>query len=97
MPLVIRALAIRVLEYPRFYFSIMRSINILSAATVEAAAQATELRAQFHWLAPTFWPQGLQIKASHGVSLRKSTGIYKFPVLRVFDIRGDSQERVHRV
>jgi hypothetical protein len=37
---VIRAFAIRVFVYPRFYFSIMRSINILSAATVEASAQA---------------------------------------------------------
>jgi hypothetical protein len=27
-------------RYPSFHFSIMRSINILSAATVEAAAQA---------------------------------------------------------
>jgi hypothetical protein len=33
-------------RYPQFYFSIMKSINILSAATVEAAAH-TELRAQF--------------------------------------------------
>jgi hypothetical protein len=38
--LVIRAFAIRVFAYPRFYFSIMTIINILSAATVEAAVQA---------------------------------------------------------
>jgi hypothetical protein len=38
--LVIRVLAFRVMAYPRFYFNIMRNINILSAATVEAAAQA---------------------------------------------------------
>jgi hypothetical protein len=31
-------------RYPRFYFSVIRSINILSAATVEAAAKA-------HWVA----------------------------------------------
>jgi hypothetical protein len=31
--LVIRAFAIRVFAYPRFYFSVMRSINILSVAT----------------------------------------------------------------
>jgi hypothetical protein len=29
-----------VFAYPQFYFSIMKSISILSAATVEAAAQA---------------------------------------------------------
>jgi hypothetical protein len=34
------AFAIRVFAYPRFYFSIMRIISILSAATFEAAAQA---------------------------------------------------------
>jgi hypothetical protein len=39
MILVIRAFAIRVSAYPLFYFNIMRNINILSAATVEAAAQ----------------------------------------------------------
>jgi hypothetical protein len=38
--LATRALAIRVFAYPQFYFGITRSINILSAATVEAAAQA---------------------------------------------------------
>jgi hypothetical protein len=32
--------AIRDFVYPRFYFSIMRNVSILSAATVEAAAQA---------------------------------------------------------
>jgi hypothetical protein len=37
--LVIRALAIRVFAYTRFYFSIMKSVHALSAATVEAAAQ----------------------------------------------------------
>jgi hypothetical protein len=31
--------------------------------------------AQFHWLAPLFWLRGLQIKVSHGISLRKSTGM----------------------
>jgi hypothetical protein len=37
--LVMRAFAICVLVYPRFYFGIMGSIDILSAATVEAAVQ----------------------------------------------------------
>jgi hypothetical protein len=80
-------------RYPRVYFSII-SINILSVDTVEAAAKA-------HWSAravsltgPPFWLRGLQIKASHGTSLRKSTGI---PVLRVFHIRGYSQESNPRV
>jgi hypothetical protein len=31
---------VRVFAYPRFYFSIMKGINILSAVTVKAAAQA---------------------------------------------------------
>jgi hypothetical protein len=35
--LVIRAFAIRVFAYPRFYFNITRSINILSATIAEAA------------------------------------------------------------
>jgi hypothetical protein len=85
---LIRAFAIRFFAYPRFYFSIMRNISILSAATLEAVAQA-------HWVAravsltrPPFWLRGIQIKASHGLSLRKSTGIYTFPILRVLDIRG---------
>jgi hypothetical protein len=39
MTLVIRAFAIRIFAYPTFYFSIMRIINILSAAKVEAAAR----------------------------------------------------------
>jgi hypothetical protein len=34
--LVIRAFASHIFAYPRFYFSIMRSVSILSAATVEA-------------------------------------------------------------
>jgi hypothetical protein len=39
--LVIRAFAVRVFTYSRsFYFSVMRNINILSAAKTEAAAQA---------------------------------------------------------
>jgi hypothetical protein len=38
--LVTRAFAFGVFVYPRFYFSVMRRIDILSAATVEAAAQA---------------------------------------------------------
>jgi hypothetical protein len=40
MTFVIRAFGIRVFTYPPFYFSIMMSINILSVATVEVAAQA---------------------------------------------------------
>jgi hypothetical protein len=46
--LAIPAFAIRVLAYPHFYLSSMSSINILSAATVEAATQAHLLRAHFH-------------------------------------------------
>jgi hypothetical protein len=38
--LVIRAFALSVFVYPRFYFGVMRSINIVSAATLEAAAKA---------------------------------------------------------
>jgi hypothetical protein len=53
----------------------------------------TELHVEFHWLTPPFWFQGLQIMTCHGVSLRKSMGIYIFPVLRIFDICGNSQER----
>jgi hypothetical protein len=56
--LVTRTSAIRVFTFPRFYLRIMRSINILSAATVEAAAQS-------HWVAravsltsPTILTQG---------------------------------------
>jgi hypothetical protein len=37
---VIRAFAIRVFSYPPFSFGVMRSINILSTATLEDAAQA---------------------------------------------------------
>jgi hypothetical protein len=60
---------------------------------MEAAAQAHWVARAFHWLALPFWLRALQIKASHGASLRKYTGIYTFPVLRVLNIRGDSQER----
>jgi hypothetical protein len=42
--LTVRAFAISVSAYQRFYFSIMWSINVLSAVTVEAAAQV-------HWVA----------------------------------------------
>jgi hypothetical protein len=52
---------------------------------------------RFHWLAPPFWLRGLQIKVCHGVRLRKSTGIYMLPVLRVLDMRCDSQESNPRV
>jgi hypothetical protein len=51
--------------YSRFHisaiFSIMKSINILPAVTVEAAAQAhwTEVSVQFHWLTPRTTNQGL--------------------------------------
>jgi hypothetical protein len=38
-------------------------------------SRSTEMRAQFHWLAPPFWLRWLQTKASHGASLRKSTGM----------------------
>jgi hypothetical protein len=41
--------------------------------------------AWFHWLAPPFWLWGLQIKVSHGVSLKKSMGM--FPVLCIFYIQ----------
>jgi hypothetical protein len=78
--LVIRAFAFRLFAYPRFfYFSIMRSVNTLSSVTVEAAAQG-------HWVAravsltrPTILTPGLQIKASHGVSLRKYAAFIRFP------------------
>jgi hypothetical protein len=76
--LVIRAFAIRVFANPLFYFSIM-SIDIQSADTVEAAAQAhwvaRPFHWEFHWLAPPFWLRGLQINASHGASLRKSAAM----------------------
>jgi hypothetical protein len=52
----------------------------------------TELCAQFHWLPLPLWLWGLQIKASHGVSLRKSMDIYTFAVLCTFGICSDSQE-----
>jgi hypothetical protein len=51
-------------RYPRSYFSIMRSVNILFTAMIEAAATD-------HWLAPQFWLRGLKIKAFHCVSLWK--------------------------
>jgi hypothetical protein len=35
----------------------------------------TELRAQVYWLTSPFWLRELQIKAFHGVSLRKSMGM----------------------
>jgi hypothetical protein len=54
----------------------------------------SELRAQFHWLAPPFWLRGLQIKASHGVSLRKSIYIYIYIHTRWF---AATQPRVKRV
>jgi hypothetical protein len=56
------AFTARVFAYSLFYFDIMRIINILSAVTVKAAAQA-------HRLAPSFLLQELQIKASRGVHL----------------------------
>jgi hypothetical protein len=77
MALVIRVFAIRVFAYLRFYFGFMRNISILSAAAVVAAAQAHWVaRAHFHWLAPPFWLWRIEIKASHGVSLWKSTGMW---------------------
>jgi hypothetical protein len=45
--LVTRAFAIRFFAYPRFYFSIMRGISILSAAMIGAAVKA-------HWVARAF-------------------------------------------
>jgi hypothetical protein len=34
-------------RYPRFYFSVIRSINIVSATTVEAAAQAENTKKKY--------------------------------------------------
>jgi hypothetical protein len=52
--------------YPRCYFSVTRSINVLTAAMTEAAAQS-------HRLAPPFCLRE-QVKASRGVTLRNYTG-----------------------
>jgi hypothetical protein len=50
--LIIRAF-IRVSAYPRFYFSIMRSISILSSATVEVAALAHTVASAVSLTRPT--------------------------------------------
>jgi hypothetical protein len=94
------ALVIRFIffAYQRFYFSIMRSINILSTATVEAAAQA-------HWVAravsltlPTILTPGtINQDLSRRITQKNPRACYTSPVLRVFSIRGDSQERDPRV
>jgi hypothetical protein len=41
------------LHYPRFYFNVMRSINILSVATVEAAAYAQQVVRAVSLIRPT--------------------------------------------
>jgi hypothetical protein len=71
----------------QFYFIFTSSIDTLSAATAEAAELA-EFSEQF---------RGLQITAFHGASVRKSMGIYTFPVLRIFDMRGYLRDRNPRV
>jgi hypothetical protein len=80
-------------RYPRSYFSTMRSINILSAATVEAVSQA-------HWVAlavsltrPTFDYRDYKLRPLLVYHSENQRVCYAFPVLRVFDVRGDSQER----
>jgi hypothetical protein len=87
-----RWLLLYLLSLSTVYFSVMRSINILFAATVEAATQA-------HWVAhavslihPTIWLQGLQIKASHGVLLKKIHGHLYISCFMCFWYNSNSQE-----
>jgi hypothetical protein len=61
-----------VLARPRFYFSIMIVISAIMRPRWKLPRRSAELRAHFHWLAPPFCIRRLQIKAPHGVSLRKS-------------------------
>jgi hypothetical protein len=65
-------------------------------------SRPTELRAQFRWLAPPLWLQELQIKDSHGVSLRKSTGMLCFPfyalsIVGTWRFTGTQPPRITRV
>lgn len=52
------------------------------------------LRRTFHWLSRPFWLRRPQIRAFHCVSFRKSTGIICFPVLCVFQMLVDMQDRI---
>jgi hypothetical protein len=62
-------------RYPRFYFTVMRSINILPAVTLEAAAQAHWVVLSVSLTRPTILLRGLQTKVPNGFWLRKSTGM----------------------
>jgi hypothetical protein len=87
-----RPFAIRVFGYKQFYFTIMRRISILSAATVEAAAQVQWVARGFtdslhHFDSGDYKVWSLMVYHSENPRV-----CYTFAVLRVFDIRGDSQE-----
>jgi hypothetical protein len=91
--LVIRAFAVRVFAYPRFYFRIMQNISILSAVTVEAAAQARSFTdSPHHFDSRSYKLRPFMVHHSENTRACRT-----YSVLRVFDIRGDLQETTSRV
>jgi hypothetical protein len=87
---------VRVFAYLRFYFIITLSISILSAVTVEAAAGPLGCARSFIGSPHHFDSEEYKLRPLVA-SLRKFTSVCIFPVLSVFDIRGNSQERNSRV
>jgi hypothetical protein len=91
---VIRAFVIRVFAYQRFYFSITRSINTLSAATAETAAQvhcycahrSTDSSQHFESSAYKLRP----LVVCHS---ERPRACYAFPFLHMVEKGGDSQKR----